>query len=291
MANPNEITADDALSVPIPATRHRFYHRFGIIERTMHAFLMISFIACAITGVPLLFAEHTWAVVWVRFLGGFEAAALIHRIFAVVMIIVFVSHVARVFVKALRADDWLSIFWGPNSMVPQWKDATDLAGHFKWFLGRGPRPQFDRYTYWEKFDYWAVFWGMFIIGGSGLMLWFPTFFSLFLPGWIFNVAMIVHGEEALLAVGFIFTIHFFNGHLRPEKFPMDLVIFTGRLPEHELKEERPLEYARLVRQGRLASLEASPPAAPVVAFGKVLGTFGLVLGLITIAVIIYSALF
>jgi cytochrome b subunit of formate dehydrogenase len=291
MASSIDLPADASAAVRARAPSQRFYHRFGIIERTMHAFLMISFIACAITGVPLLFADQAWAEAWVRLLGGFQVAALIHRIFAVIMIIVFVSHVVRVFAKALRADDWLDVFWGPNSMVPQWKDAQDLAGHFKWFVGKGPRPQFDRFTYWEKFDYWAVFWGMFIIGGSGLMLWFPTFFSLFLPGWVFNVAMIVHGEEALLAVGFIFTIHFFNGHLRPEKFPMDLVIFTGRLPEHELKDERPLEYARLVSEGRLAALEAPPPEQPTVVFGKVLGTIGLVLGLVTIAVILYSALF
>ena len=85
-------------------------------------------------------------------------------------------------------------------------------------LVRRPRSaaRLDRYTYWEKFDYWAVFWGMGIIGASGLFLWFPVFFSRFLPGWIFNVALLIHGEEALLAVGFIFTMHFFNGHLRPE---------------------------------------------------------------------------
>ena len=103
--------------------------------------------------------------------------------------------------------DWLDDQWGPN--------AIDIWNHVRWFVGKGPRPQFDRYTYWEKFDYWAVFWGMFIIGSSGLVLWFPFFFSQFLPGWIFNVATVIHGEEALLAVGFIFTIHFFNGHLRP----------------------------------------------------------------------------
>jgi cytochrome b subunit of formate dehydrogenase len=175
-------------------------------------------------------------------------------------------------------------------MVPNLKDGQDFVGMIKWFFGKGPRPQFDRYTYWEKFDYWAVFWGMFIIGGSGLMLWFPHFFSLFLPGWVFNVATIVHGEEALLAVGFIFTIHFFNGHLRPEKFPMDLVIFTGRLPEHELKEERPIEYARLVRKGGLAALETDPPPAETVMFGRVLGGIGLILGVLTILIIIYSAL-
>ena len=127
-----------------------------------------------------------------------------------------------------------------------------MAGHFRWFVGLGPRPVFDRFTYWEKFDYWAVFWGMAIIGGSGLMLWFPVLFSRILPGWVFNIALLVHGEEALLAVGFIFTIHFFNGHLRPEKFPMDMVIFTGRVEEHEFQAERPAEYARLTAAGPAA---------------------------------------
>jgi cytochrome b subunit of formate dehydrogenase len=290
MSMPNSIGMANTTAPAARATTV-YYHRFGPIERVMHVFLMLTFIGCAITGVPLLFSDHTWAAVLVKFMGGFRGAALIHRICAAVMIVVFVGHVLRVFVKSFLAEDWLSVFWGPNSLVPQWKDITDIYEHFKWFLGMGPRPQFDRYTYWEKFDYWAVFWGMFIIGGSGLMLWFPSFFSLVLPGWVFNVATIVHGEEALLAVGFIFTIHFFNGHLRPEKFPMDLVIFTGRLPEHELRQERPIEYARLVREGRLAALEADPPAAETLMFGRVLGSIGLILGLLTIVIIIYSALF
>ncbi len=88
-----------------------------------------------------------------------------------------------------------------------------------------------------------------IIGGSGLILWAPKFWARFLPGDLFNVALLVHGEEALLAVVFIFTIHFFNGHLRPEKFPMDTVIFTGVLPLEELEHERPGEYERLVARG------------------------------------------
>jgi cytochrome b subunit of formate dehydrogenase len=268
----------------------RYYRRFGMTERVMHALLMLTFIGCAITGVPLLFADHDWAGTAVGLMGGFQGAALIHRICAAIMTVVFVGHVLRVFLRAFLAEDWLSYFWGPNSLVPNLKDGQDIVGMFKWFFGKGPLPQFDRYTYWEKFDYWAVFWGMFIIGGSGFMLWFPTFFSEFLPGWVLNVATIVHGEEALLAVGFIFTIHFFNGHLRPEKFPMDLVIFTGRLPEHELIDERPLEYERLVRQKGLKAIEAPTPTPQAVMFSRLLGTVGLVLGIITILMIIYSAL-
>ncbi|MEK6630080.1 MAG: hypothetical protein AABY89_05020, partial [Acidobacteriota bacterium] len=143
----------------------------------------------------------------------------------------------------------LGILWGPTSMVPQPRDVFELIAHLRWFVGLGPRPRFDHFTYWEKFDYWAVFWGMAIIGASGLVLWFPERFAHVLPGWVFNIAMLVHGEEALLAVGFIFTIHFFNGHLRPEKFPMDTVIFTGRVTAREMREERQDEYARLLKLG------------------------------------------
>jgi hypothetical protein len=98
----------------------------------------------------------------------------------------------------------------------------------------------------------------------------------------------VHGHEALLAVGFIFTIHFFNGHVRPEKFPMDMVIFTGRVTEHELREERPLEYERLRRAGGLAAIETTPPNAVAVAFGRLIGGTALVLGIITVFLILYG---
>ena len=50
---------------------------------------------------------------------------------------------------------------------------------------------------------------------------------MFIPGWFLNVATIIHSDEALLADGFIFTVHFFNTHLRPEKFPMDIVDLHG----------------------------------------------------------------
>ena len=89
-------------------------------------------------------------------------------------------------------------------------DFNDFFSTIKWFFGAGPRPEYGRWTYWEKFDYFAVFWGVAIIGLSGLIQWFPEYFTLVLPGWLINVAAIIHSDEALLAVGFIFTIHFFG---------------------------------------------------------------------------------
>jgi hypothetical protein len=122
-----------------------------------------------------------------------------------------------------------------------------------------------------------------IIGTSGLVLAFPEFVSRFLPGDVFTIALLVHGEEALLAMVFIFTIHFFNGNLRPEKFPMDTVMFTGRIPLHELRDERPAEYDRLVREGRLEHAFVPPPQRRLDLFGRLVGTVAISLGLIMVA--------
>jgi hypothetical protein len=149
----------------------------------------------------------------------------------------------------------------------------------KWFLYLGPRPKFDRFTYWEKFDYLAVFWGVAMIGVSGLMLWFPDFFSKFLPGWALNAAYIIHSDEALLATGFIFLFHFFHTHLRPEAFPMDPVIFTGEMPLERFKEERPLEYERMVANGTLEKFLVPAPEQSNMTAGYVFGTIAVIVGL------------
>ena len=158
--------------------------------------------------------------------GGFHGAGLVHRFFGAALLLAVAWHVAnivwRAFVRGERG-----LFWGPTSMVPQPRDVVQLWQQIRWFVGAGPRPRFEHFAYWEKFDYWAVLWGTALMGAAGLVLWFPDAASRVLPGWMFNVALFVHGAEATLAIGFIFVIHFFNGHLRPGKFPMDLVIFTG----------------------------------------------------------------
>jgi cytochrome b subunit of formate dehydrogenase len=272
---------------PAGATGTVFVRRFDRIDRTLHALLMISFLGLAATGLPLLFSQSGWASTFAHALGGFEAAGTIHRVFAATLIAVFFTHLARLF-KRLILQRERGILWGPTSLVPQPRDVEDIIGHVNWFLGRGPRPRFERYTYWEKFDYWAVFWGMAIIGGSGLMLWFPLFFARVVPGWLFNIALLIHGEEALLAVGFIFTIHFFNGHLRPEKFPMDMVIFTGRTTVDELQRERPGEYARVAASGELERIVVSAPDEQVHSAGRALGTFAVTTGVVLLSLIVYA---
>jgi cytochrome b subunit of formate dehydrogenase len=268
-----------------PAGPARRYLRFERYERILHGLLMLSFLGLSLTGLPLLFAEAGWGARMVSLVGGYAVTGVLHRLFAIVLIGVFVAHLARVLHK-LYVRKELGILWGPDSLVPQPRDVVQMAQHFRYFLGRGPRPRFDRFTYWEKFDYWAVFWGMGIIGGSGLLLWFPWLFSRWVPGWVFNVAFVVHGEEALLATMFIFTVHFFNGHLRPEKFPMDMVIFTGRVTEEELRHERPAEYARLLESGDLATVTELTPST--LAIGRVVGSLAVATGLILVGLIVFA---
>jgi cytochrome b subunit of formate dehydrogenase len=268
---------------------HTHYRRFGREERLLHGFLMFSFVGLAFTGLPLLFSHQPWAATIARFLGGFESAGFIHRACALVMIAVFVLHLSRIFRRLFLQKD-LTILWGPTSMVPQPRDLYEMAAHIRWFVGAGPHPRFEHFTYWEKFDYWAVFWGMGIIGGSGLVLWLPEAFSYVVPGWVFNIAALIHGEEALLAVVFIFTFHFFTGHLRPEKFPMDSVIFTGRVTVKEMEEERPDEYERLKRTGRLDELASHAAPRWVYRLGRSAGAVAVVLGLLMVALILFAFL-
>jgi len=176
-------------------------------------------------------------------------------------------------------------------MLPSKTDLRELIGSLKWFVGAGPRPEYGRWTYWEKFDYFAVFWGVAMIGTTGLFLWFPEFFTHILPGSWLNVATIIHSDEALLAVGFIFTIHFFNTHFRPEKFPMDPVIFTGRVPLEEFKIDRPREYAEMVAAGRLEENLMDPPPPEMLRFWRIFGFVALGIGLTVVGLIVYAAVF
>ncbi len=270
----------------------REFVRFSRLHRTLHACMIVSFLTLAVTGLSLKFSYTAWAFRLARLLGGFETAGFIHRTAALLMFGTFTTHlVTLVRDKRRNKSSWRLLLLGPNTLLPTRRDAQEFAGTMKWFLGLGPRPEYGRWTYWEKFDYFAVFWGIVVIGSTGLSLWFPVFFTRFLPGSFINVATIIHSDEALLATGFIFTVHFFNTHLRPEKFPMDTTIFTGNMPVAELKRDKPREYAALLAAGELEQhLEEPQPAIVVKAFRAFAWT-ALAIGLSVEVWIIYAMIF
>jgi cytochrome b subunit of formate dehydrogenase len=265
--------------------------RFNAYHRVLHVAMAVSFIGLVASGMPIKYAQAPWAAWLMKFLGGYRAAALIHRICAAVTFGYFAAHIGYVIYDIAVVRRFRFNPFGPDSMVPWIKDVKDIYNNFRWFLGKGPRPQLDKWTYWEKFDYWAVFWGVGMIGVSGLFLWFPEFFGRFFPGWAFNIATVIHSDEALLAAGFIFTIHYFNTHLRPEKFPMDPVIFTGRLGMHELQHERPLQYQRLVAENTLDRVTTGPQANWITDLGILFGFAIVLAGLLLLILIILGQFF
>jgi cytochrome b subunit of formate dehydrogenase len=270
----------------------RFYRRFNRPQRTMHILMMLSFFTLALTGMALKFSYMSWAQVTSRILGGFESMGFLHRIAAVVLMGVFVAHLRDVFrQKKASGQTWLQIITGPDSIIFNGRDLREFIQSIKWFFGKGGRPNYGRYTYWEKFDYFAVAWGVAIIGSTGLVLWLPEMFTYIVPGWAVNVATIIHSDEALLAVGFIFTIHFFNTHFRPDKFPMDPVIFTGRVSVEELKFDKPGEYEALLESGDMEEylVKAYPEGKERGA--KIFGFMALTFGLVLLGLIIYTMLF
>jgi len=269
-----------------------YVRRFPTFYSRLHLMVIVSFFGLALTGMTLKFSYTGWARVLAKFFGGFETAGLIHRACALITFAYFGLHLWDLIKRKRREAGGLrKLILGPGSMLPNKTDLKEIGASFRWFFGRGPRPQYGRWTYWEKFDYFAVFWGVAVIGATGLLLWFPELFTHILPGSFLNVATIIHSDEALLAVGFIFTIHFFNTHFRPEKFPMDPVIFTGRVPLEEFKIDRPREYAEMVASGMLEQYLVDPPPPQMLRLWRIFGFTALGVGLSLIGLIIYAVLF
>ncbi|HEU0265335.1 MAG TPA: cytochrome C [Geobacterales bacterium] len=272
---------------------HRQYRRFAARHIILHLMVITSFLGLSITGLPLKFNDQEWARFMMGLMGGSAHAGIIHRACAIITFIYFFAAIVMgvhflLFRKDLKGN-WLQRLFGPESLMPNLRDLRDFAAMVRWFLFKGEKPTFDRWSYWEKFDFLAVFWGMFAIGGSGLMLWFPEFFGQFLPGWMFNVATIIHSDEALLATGFIFTVHFFNTHGRPEKFPMDFVIFNGQISKAEFMEERGVQWERYEEEGGTEGLLVRKTSGVLYDFiFKLLGFLAVLIGLFLAALMLIA---
>ncbi|NIP81800.1 MAG: hypothetical protein GWM90_22300 [Gemmatimonadetes bacterium] len=230
-----------------------------------------------------------------RFWGGVGRAGLIHRSAAAFMVAYTLWHIVYIAVKIARSENRKKLIWGSDSFVPHPDDARDFVQQWKYYFGKGSPPQFGRYGYLEKMDYLGEVWGFFVIGGSGFLLWFPEFFGQWMPGWMFNVATVFHGEEAMLAAAFIFTIHFFNVHLRPEKFPLDAVMFTGRATVEYMEEEHPRMLETLeahadepVAETPTKDRPAPPPTRGQTLFAAVFGFAAWGIGLATIGMILWA---
>ena len=270
------------------------YIRFRPFHRVAHTIMVISFLGLALTGLPLKFSDYRWAQWLAIALGGFASTGIWHRVFSVSMFGCFFAYVfllsRHYFIGRREGRSRLDTLFGPDSPLPNLRDARDFTANVRWFIGRGPKPTFERWAYWEKFDFFGATSDTILIGLTGLILWFPNFFCQFLPGEAINVAKVVHSTLALLATGFVFAIHFFGTHFRADKFPMDMSILTGVVSEEEMRHERPELLARLQAEGRLEEVRTSAPERGRLCAVRIGGFVALFIGLAALAGIIWSLL-
>jgi len=217
------------------ATTERSFIRFTLGQRWEHVIVIISFTILLFTGLPQKYRTTTWSQTILSTPERVEMIRQIHHIAAVVLIAEVIYHLG--FALYLLFKRKLS-----GEMFPTWQDFKDAWQMIKYLLFLSKRkPAFGKYNFEQKFTYWFIFFGIGIMVITGLILWFPIFFTQFLPGGIIPAAKLAHSSEAIVAVIFIITWHVYHNHLERQ----NLSIFTGRLNEKEYRKFHPLEYQRI----------------------------------------------
>ncbi len=210
-----------------------------------HLVLTVAFITLVITGFALRYPDVWWA----KGLGAIgiqeDTRSVIHRIAAVFLCYISLHH-AIFLLFTRRGKKELRAFW------PTKQDIVNVKQNLMFYMGMAKeRPKFDQYDYTEKAEYWALVWGTFIMALTGFILWFPTFFTSFMPAWTVKIAETVHLYEAWLATLAIAVFHFFFVIFHPDQYPMSLTWITGRMTVESCEHHHPAWYERMKAEGNV----------------------------------------
>ncbi len=232
-------TQEIAVERSKPKTRTEYFVRFSANQRVQHILLMVSFIVLSLTGLSQRFYTTAWGSWFILTFGGMHNMRLVHRGFGLLFTLIFLYHFGylayQLFVKHARP-----------TMVPTLQDFRSIVTTLKYSFGFAEKPAgFGRFNYSQKFEYWGMIFGGFIIIATGFILAFPLLVTRFLPGQVVAASVEFHGFEATLAVITIIIWHLYDVILRPAVFPADTSIFTGKISRKRLAEEHPAEFERL----------------------------------------------
>jgi cytochrome b subunit of formate dehydrogenase len=200
-------------------------------QRVQHIVLLCSFFTLVLTGFALRYPSS-----WLGTLFDNEAVrSIVHRVAGVVLIAVSLFHLWYV----VKNPDGRRMI---QDMLPDWKDVTDARDAFRYYLGYSDqRPLFRRFTYAEKAEYWALVWGMFVMGSTGLMVWFKVGVGERVPGWWIDVALTIHWYEAVLATLAIIVWHLYGVMFDPDAYPMNWAWYDGKMSVESYEHEHPLD--------------------------------------------------
>ncbi len=236
-----EIIRDKKKNVQDALARGDLFYRFGVNIRAQHFVLAVSMVLLILSGLPLRFHDSAIFKFIIFLLGGINNSTFLHRVGAAGLMIVCVWHVTWLAFTRDGRREFLAL-------LPVPKDVKDIVQNIKYFVRlSNEKARFNRFSYIEKFDYWAVYWGVVVMVGSGLLLWFQDVALRFLPKFVLDVAKEMHRDEALLATLAIVIWHMYNAHLNPHKFPGTLVIWNGLMTKEEMEDEHPLEYEKRLK--------------------------------------------
>ena len=236
--------------------------RFTLMQRFWHLGLILTFMLLSVTGIAWMYYETAWGRGLASWFGDYRDVIEVHRITGLILLGGLALHILYL----LYLIDWKNFprsLLGPNTLVFQLSDVKTFLKQLGWIFGLNEMPRYDRWSWWEKFDYWAVWWGLMIVGITGLMMYDPVLTSDYMPGWMLNMALWVHRIEAVLAMGHIFLVHFTVEHWRPSSFPFNAAMFDGTLNLEEARHEHPEWVARLEKDGTLDNSLVAPPPIPL----------------------------
>jgi formate dehydrogenase subunit gamma len=220
-----------------------YIKRFDIHQRIQHYGLFITFIILAVTGVLRGFPDWPTFAFFTNLFGGPDLLRIVHDAAAFGMIAVCIYHIIYV-IYGIVVKHKL-----PTAMVPNMKDLKDMLHTFLWIFGiYKHEPEYERFQYGQKIDYWAIFWGMPVMMITGFIMMVPAFFSDVWPGWAIAVAAAAHRDEAVLAISFIIIVHMYYGHLATTTFPVNTVMFTGKMLKSKYKQWFRREYDEIMEK-------------------------------------------
>ena len=231
------MSAKTKRSLP-PVQQERTFPRFTVAQRWEHALLMLSGLVLLLTGLPQKYRELSISQDLLSTPERIGLIRQIHHIAAIVLALLAVYHLGRIIY--LMAKRRL-----PGDLLPTWQDVRD-AGHMLQYLLflRSDKPKFGRYNFEQKVTYWVVFFSLLIMGVSGFIIWFPVFFTKFMPGGVVPAAKLAHSTEAVVIAIFVIVWHVYHVHVERTNLSM----FTGRVSEEEMRKFHEKEYERLTGQ-------------------------------------------
>ena len=254
----------------------KYFYKFTPIQRVQHITIAASVIVLVMTGMPLKFHDTFWAPYLYSLFGGIKIAPVVHKIAGTVLMVLFLFHLVYI-VYSIFADLLIplkrkgqlrvgtvlkSLLTHP--IMPSFKDVRDIFDLLKYLLfWTHKRPAGDKFTWKEKFDYWAPFWGIVIMVSTGIIMWQKELVTRLLPGEVINFALIAHSDEALLAALFLIIWHFYNVHFSTSVFPMGTVFITGYLPEHLMVEEHYEYYEKVMKAAGLEHEMLAPDGSAI----------------------------